>query len=141
MLITSKTWWRSVRGQDPPKFSIMTSLRDREKMNCGRKGALFVISSLRGQESSGETWDHLGCSEQCYMCYDSVAMCPHPASTLASPSRATTELPVHISSAQNLSRKTATWTSSPSPGGGSIMATPQKQHGFKSIALNPGFPS
>lgn len=64
VLITSQTWWRSERGQDPPKFSIMTSLRDREKMNYGRKGAFFVISSQRGQESSGETWDHLGRSER-----------------------------------------------------------------------------
>lgn len=59
LLITSQTWWPSVRGQDPPKFSIMTSLQDREKMNCEGEGAHFVISSQRGQESSGETWDRL----------------------------------------------------------------------------------
>lgn len=28
LLITSHTWWPSVRGQDPPKFSIMTSPQD-----------------------------------------------------------------------------------------------------------------
>ena len=58
-----------MRGQDPPKFSIITSLQDREKMNYGGEGAFFVISSQRGQESSGETgdgWDALsgaGCTD------------------------------------------------------------------------------
>lgn len=55
VLITSQSWWQSVRGQNPPKFSIISSLRDREKMNCGGEGPFFVISSQRGKESSGET--------------------------------------------------------------------------------------
>lgn len=64
VLITSQSWWQSVRGQNPPIFSSIFSLWDREKMNCGGEETFFIISSQRDQESSGETWDHLGCSER-----------------------------------------------------------------------------
>lgn len=83
LLITSHTWWPSVRGQDPPKFSIMTSPQDREKMNCGGEGAFFVISSQRARESSGKKWDRLGHSKRGWMRYDRVWR--GPASTPAPP--------------------------------------------------------
>lgn len=52
-------------------------------MNCGGEGAVLVISSQRGQESSGETWDQLGRSKWGWMCYDSEWR--GPASTPSSP--------------------------------------------------------
>lgn len=42
-------------------------------MNCGGEGAAFVISSQRGQESSGETGEQPGRSKWGWIRYDRVA--------------------------------------------------------------------
>lgn len=70
-------------------------------MNCGGEGAAFVISSQRGQESSGETGDQPGRSKRGWIRYDRVWRGPTSTSASAEPPQSGLSLP---SSAQDLSK-------------------------------------
>lgn len=72
-------------------------------MNCGGEGDFFVISSQRGQESSGETWDRLGHSKARL---DVLRQCVHVSTSCLNAGifKASAELTVLTSSTQDLSR-------------------------------------
>lgn len=129
MLITSQTWWRSVHGQDSPKFSTMTSLRDREKMNCGEKRGLSFSSVAREARKAMERHGTILNAQSEATCATAVWPCvhtmPHHWHLPPEPLQSCLSLPAMLrTSADN-------WTSPPSPGGGPIVTTPRKQHGPK----------
>lgn len=124
-----------MHGQDPPKFSIMISLQDREKRNLEGEGAFFVISSQKGPgEGPGSGLDAL-----------SGAGCTTTEGGGVLPQRR--HLQSHCRADRPYLAVLGALADKPPPGlaasfskRGPSPAGPGKQHGGKAAASNPGVP-